>query len=120
MPGRHFHVPAQFGGDGLVSRAKPLKKAGALPPLRVLCLYHVPPHQVTVVVGVAWATVTSPSVNAPRSGKAKTVISWASVAGRCSASPAYVAVSCRGPRGVVSAGNVQLAPPETSVVAVQL
>src|SRR5947209_13894164 len=64
-----------FAGEvvgSVITPAKPLKADGASPPESEFSCHQVSAHQVTVEEPAA-ATVLSPSANAPRLGKAKTV-----------------------------------------------
>ena len=47
LPELLVHVPPQFGGFGLVEFAKPLKLAGAGPPLSEFRFAHCAPQNVT-------------------------------------------------------------------------
>ena len=49
LPGSLSHVPPHDGGFGLNTLAKPLKLAGAEPPLRWFALSHWAPQKVTFV-----------------------------------------------------------------------
>ena len=48
LPGLLFHVPPQIGGFVFVEFAKPLKLAGAAPPLSLFTLDHFAPQKVTL------------------------------------------------------------------------
>src|SRR5437016_821558 len=64
LPGSVLQSMPQAGVAGL--RAKPLKLAGAGPPLRVFSFHHWGPQNVTAVPGVL---LPSPITNAPPPGK---------------------------------------------------
>src|ERR1051325_7694918 len=91
LPGRAVKlVPHSSGGlicGRLTPDAKPLNEDGAWPPERLFRLDHEWLHQVTVLEPAPPA-VTSPRVNAPRLGKAKTTTSSLSDDGREYAAPA--------------------------------
>jgi len=76
LPPAVVNAPEQtFAGvfvGSVIVPSKPLNADGAVPPLSVFSCHHESPHQVTVEEPAADA-VTSPSVNAPRLGKANTI-----------------------------------------------
>src|SRR3989442_1783973 len=68
FPGSVVHVPPQVGGAVLVVSAKPLKAAGAGPPLSELTFAHCAPQKVTALPTVA---STLPITKEPLLRKAK-------------------------------------------------
>ena len=68
-------------GSFVKSAAKPLNESCAVPPERLFKVHQASLHHVTVVVGVAEATVMSPSANAPVLGNANTIVSSVSLDG---------------------------------------
>src|SRR5512133_3718998 len=77
FPGLVDQLPPQTGGAGLVVSAKPLKLGGASPPLSTFSVAHCAPQNVA-----GPAARPSPSTNAPRAGKAKMSVVFASAEGR--------------------------------------
>ena len=49
FPGSVFQTPPHAGGFVVVTFAKPLKLAGATPPLREFCFAHCAPQKVTLL-----------------------------------------------------------------------
>jgi hypothetical protein len=54
LPGSVVHVPPQLGGVVLLWLAKPLKLAGAVPPLKEFSFHHCAPQKVTDVPTAAF------------------------------------------------------------------
>src|SRR5665213_244969 len=71
LPGDDVQMAAQEGGLDPGLSAKPLKEAGAPPPVRAFCPAHCAPQNVTFE-GFA-VTVVSPRTKIPRLGNAKTI-----------------------------------------------